>query len=147
LNRYLSLSTPNLILVAGLIFATAIAVIVSPGLFYLVLPRKLRLHEVEEAAALEFLKHEVFATRQRTGVLIYISLLERAVFVLADKGLLQKFDSKYWEGLGLKLAQDFNAHEAGRSFFAALDHMAPDFEKEFPPGADNPNELPDHLRH
>jgi putative membrane protein len=110
------------------------------------LPSKLAHEKVERAATLAFLQNEVFATRDRTGVMIFISELERAVFVLADKGLLKSFSEDYWKELGQSLASDFNADTPGLSFFAALDKMAPDLVRAFPPHEDNLNELPNTLR-
>jgi len=42
---------------------------------------------VERAARSAFLDHEVFATRDRSGVLLFLSLLERRVVVLGDVGV------------------------------------------------------------
>jgi putative membrane protein len=46
--------------------------------------------EVKQHAESLFLSHELFATRQRTGVLLFVSLFERKVFILSDKGLSGK---------------------------------------------------------
>ena len=44
-----------------------------------------------------FLEEEVFKTRDRTGVLIYVSELEHEVVVLADSGINEKVSPKDWE--------------------------------------------------
>ena len=54
---------------------------------------------VERAARTAFLEHEVFATRDRSGVLIFLSLLERRVMVLADSGIDAVVDPGAWSGI------------------------------------------------
>jgi putative membrane protein len=44
-----------------------------------------------------FLQEQVFNTRQRTGILIFISFFEHKVIVLADKGINQVVEQKVWD--------------------------------------------------
>ncbi len=111
-----------------------------------VLPSGLLQHEVEESALDAFCIEEVFATKARTGVLVFVSLLEHKVFVLADKGLSAHVSKEKWQEMGQKLAADFSAHNPGQSFFSALDMLVQEVAVHFPPCSDNPNELPNSLR-
>lgn len=43
-----------------------------------------------------FVEKEVFRTKNRTGVLIFVSFLERIVYVLGDSGINQKVEQKDW---------------------------------------------------
>jgi putative membrane protein len=52
--------------------------------------------EVEEAALTSFYRNGLNNTRDRTGILIFISVFERRAFVLADEGINAKVDSKVW---------------------------------------------------
>jgi putative membrane protein len=54
---------------------------------------------VESRAAGAFLSEEVFATAERTGILIFVSLLEHRVVVLGDSGINAKVEKKEWEGI------------------------------------------------
>ena len=47
-------------------------------------------HQVRRRALQAFVEHEVFATRERTGVLLILSLFERRVVVLGDAGINAK---------------------------------------------------------
>ena len=55
--------------------------------------------EVEEAAVTGFFRHALYKTRDATGVLIYISVFERKVWVLADHGINAKLDAGTWDGV------------------------------------------------
>lgn len=51
---------------------------------------------VHRRAMKAFVDEEVFATRDRTGILIFISLLEHRIEVLGDTGINQKVSSEEW---------------------------------------------------
>jgi putative membrane protein len=53
--------------------------------------------EVEEAAVTAFYRHRLAETRDRTGILLYVSVFERRVVVLADKGINDKVDQETWQ--------------------------------------------------
>jgi putative membrane protein len=54
---------------------------------------------VAQRAAQAFLSEEVFATRDRTGILLFISLLEHRVLVLGDAGINAKVEHADWGGI------------------------------------------------
>lgn len=53
-------------------------------------------YRVRMKALEAFVEKEVFRTKNRTGVLIFISFLERIVYVLGDSGINQKVKHKDW---------------------------------------------------
>lgn len=54
---------------------------------------------VDERAALAFIEEEVFNTRDRTGILIFISLFERRVRVLGDSGINKLVKQEEWDAV------------------------------------------------
>lgn len=44
-----------------------------------------------------FLEEEVFNTRQRTGIMIFISFFEHEVIIMADRGINKVVDQKVWD--------------------------------------------------
>jgi len=116
------------------------------ALLRLCIPSSVLHEEVEEGALRAFLHEEVFATRQRTGLLIFVSIFERGVFVLADKGFREKVDGAHWSQMAAKLARDFNRRNPGETFLEAISELTAKVEKDFPASANNPNELPNGLR-
>lgn len=112
----------------------------------LLVPKAYQQHKVEETALKVFAQEEVFATRDRTGVLILISKMEKSVFILGDKGLNSKVDPKEWSDLGQSLAKDFDQHRSGDSFLKALDGLIQRLKSDFPPRNDDSNELHNKVR-
>jgi putative membrane protein len=54
---------------------------------------------VRRRAELAFLHEEVFSTRDRTGILILVSLLERRVVVLGDAGINAAVEQREWDSI------------------------------------------------
>lgn len=53
-------------------------------------------HRVSQRASVAFLAEEVFKTRERTGILIFLSFFERRVVVLGDSGINAKVAQSEW---------------------------------------------------
>ena len=54
---------------------------------------------VGQRAAEAFLSEEVFNTKDRTGILLFLSLLEHKVVVLGDSGINAKVQQREWESI------------------------------------------------
>jgi len=68
----------------------------TPGLLRAFAPASRLRAQVERAAAGHFLSEAVHGTRERTGLLIYLSLLEEAVALVPDLGLEGRLPSAVW---------------------------------------------------
>lgn len=75
-------------LIAGA--GAALLTVVMPAFARLFLDGNRREAEVRQYAEALFLKRELFATRERTGILVLVSLFERQVIVLPDTGLAKR---------------------------------------------------------
>lgn len=96
-------------------------------------------------AAAMFYEAGIANTQAENGLLIYLSLLERRMEVIADRGILQSVPAIKWNDalFGLK--------EAGRkgqpeSLIKGLKDLGALLAEHRPPTGENPNELPDAPR-
>jgi len=94
-----------------------------------------------------FLEEEVFNTRQRTGVMIFVSFFEHEVIVMADKGISKIVDQKQWD----KIVQDLIKDIRNGRVVEALENGIKQcgdilLEKGFRKTIDDVNELRDDLR-
>lgn len=106
---------------------------------------KLRAQLVRTSAAAMFYEAGIANTRAETGVLVYLSLFERRLELLADRGVLTAVPALEWN------EQLFELHEAGRLGDAqlleeALHAMSELLAKHLPATGENPNELADAPR-
>lgn len=83
-------------------------------------PAEERELRVERRAAEAFVEREVFATRDRTGILIFLSLFERRVVVMADSGIHARVERPVWEGLADDLAAGIKAGRAAEALVEAV---------------------------
>jgi putative membrane protein len=80
---------------SGILMALCVHFI--PGLKRLLAGKEHLKDRVALKAAQAFIREEVFKTRERTGVLIYISLFERQVLVIGDTGINAKVKQTDWD--------------------------------------------------
>ncbi len=102
---------------------------------------------VRRRAAEAFLEEEVFRTRDRSGILLFLSLFERRVVVLADTGINALVEPKEWKGLCDRLAAGVRSGQPGPALVEAIDQCG-DLLRQRGVAArpDDQNELRDELR-
>lgn len=71
-------------------------------------------------AAAAFLEQEVFRTPQRTGILLFVSLLERRVVVLADSGIHARVEDGAWDAVVARIVAGIRRGEPGAALAAAI---------------------------
>lgn len=101
----------------------------------------------KKRAETAFLDEEVFNTRHRTGILIFISFFEHEVIVLADRGISKVVDQKEWDTLVQQLIEKIRMGKVTDGIEAAILRCGEILlEKGFLKTADDINELGDDLR-
>ena len=94
-----------------------------------------------------FLNEEVFNTRKRTGIMIFVSFLEHEVIVMADKGISSVVDQKEWDKVVNALISKIKIGRTAEGLEAAIKRCGEILlEKDFTIAADDVNELKDDLR-
>lgn len=132
-------------LVQALVFALVALLVWLPPVRLALTPRGLRRQRVQKAAMEQFLAKGLHVTAGRTGVLIFASLAERQVEVIADEGIYAKVEPKVWAEAVAALTRALGAGRPGEGFEEAVRLCGAVLAEHFPPDADNPNELPDVL--
>lgn len=92
-----------------------------------------------------FGKLRVWDTEHNNGVLIYLLLAERAIEIVADRGLVRHVPPEQWAGLVGGMREAFRAGRFEQGLNEAVDDVDALLRRHFPlaPGEPNPNELPD----
>lgn len=98
--------------------------------------------EVEEAAFTAFYRHGLHHTRDLTGILIYVSVYERQVQVLADKGINDKVDPSVWQEVVTMVTDGIKAGNPGEALCKGVTRCGELVETNFPIKADDTDELP-----
>jgi uncharacterized membrane protein len=90
-----------------------------------------------------FAEHGVWDTEDNCGVLIYINLAERAVDIVADRGIGRKIDPATWQAVCATMTAGFARGEFRVSTLAAIDKVHALLRAQFPAAGPRDNELPD----
>jgi putative membrane protein len=103
-----------------------------------------RRHRVDVHARSMFVERGVVTTTGRTGVLVYVSLVERAARVIADSGVTAAVPAAEW--LAAVEAVEHAARRAKATAVAhAIANLGPLLARYLPRAADDVNELPDEV--
>ncbi len=102
--------------------------------------------QVRDAARVAFVDEAVSATRERTGLLIYASLAEDRIEVLADHGLDARISAGTWNGIVARAREEAGAGHWVEQLDKVLELAAPVLAEQFPPHEDNPDEIPNRPR-
>ena len=97
--------------------------------------------EVQEAALTAFFKEELYRTRDETGILIFISVFEHRVWVLADRGINAKVDKGQWDSVVAHIVSGIkNGHQAD-AICDAVREVGEVLAEHFPVREDDVDEL------
>ncbi len=92
-----------------------------------------------------FYESGLTATRDATGVLIFISLLERRAVVLADRAIAAKLPPETWQQAVQLLVDGARRKDLAGGFVDAINHCSAILKQHFPIKPDDHNELADIL--
>lgn len=89
-----------------------------------------------------FMESGIMRTRDRTGVLIYVSVFEHRVEIIADQGIHAVVGNGYWDQQVAAIILGIRAKKAGDALCTAIAEIGSKLAVHFPPRADDTNELP-----
>jgi putative membrane protein len=113
----------------------------------LLIEQKHKDNATRQRAENAFLEEEVFNTRQRTGIMIFISFLEHEVIVMADTGISKVVDQREWDKIVINLTDFIRRDKIVEGLEGALTRCGEILlEKGFVKTPDDINELRDDLR-
>lgn len=84
-------------------------------------------------------------TQGRTGILLYLSLVERRAEIVADRAIHARVAPEIWGEAMAVLIDEVKAGRPGEGMALAVARIGAVLAQILPPGEDNPNELPDRV--
>jgi len=100
-----------------------------------------------QSAENAFLEEEIFNTRHRTGIMLFISFFEHEVIVMADRGISKVVEQREWDQIVSALITHIRSGKVVEGIEAGIKRCGEILlEKGFQKTADDINELRDDLR-
>lgn len=133
------------VVIAGLIGATI------PNLFSGLKRTLVSQRHLDQATRMRaenaFLEEEVFNTRHRTGIMIFISFFEHEVIIMSDRGISKVVEQKQWDKIVADLIANIRVGKLVEGLEGAIKRCGEILlEKGFHKTDDDVNELRDDLR-
>ena len=108
--------------------------------------KKRQQRNVEIMARALFQKGGLYHTSANIGILIYFSLLEKMVYIVADRGAQMAIPEAEWQKMTFNLQTIFNSKHPAASLLKELEKCKLIFSRYTPALENNINELPNNLQ-
>jgi putative membrane protein len=154
----LALTTPALAALLGLWLDLGLLALAQVGLFLVLLllfqsppikmwliPGTVKRLRAGRMAHEQFVRQGVHLTREHTGILLFVSLAERYVEIVADKGIHDRVAAGAWEAIVTAFTAAVRAGRVADGFVEAIEGCGELLAIHWPAGSDVINELPDPL--
>lgn len=137
-------SVQQILLVQVFVFVALYFVFSESRLRHLLVPRRVRREQAHRAAMEQFVIRGMARKENRAGVLIFVSLAEHYVRIVADVGIASKVDQAVWRGAVDALLGHIRSGDMASGFVSAIEQCGEVLSRHFPPG-DGRDELPDRI--
>lgn len=111
----------------------------------LIVPRRAMRRKVTERAVRCFMESGVYNTKDRTGILIFISALERRVELLADSGISAKIPQEKWDDIVNHIISGIKENKFVEHLSQSIRECGKLLAEHFPIKPGDVNELKDQI--
>ncbi|MCD6177641.1 MAG: TPM domain-containing protein, partial [Candidatus Cloacimonetes bacterium] len=111
----------------------------------LIVPKKIRQQKVQERAIRYFMQSGVYNTKDRIGILIFISIMERRVELLADSGINEKIPEEKWQNIVDNIITGIKQKNIAIHLTESISKCGDLLAEHFPIQANDKNELTDDI--
>lgn len=140
-----TLSLHLILSIQVLVFLAAVAIACLPGVQAALLPRAVRRALAHRAAMEQFVIRGIARTKQRTGILVFVSLAERYARIIADDGIAARVPKGHWQGAVDALIAHMRDGRVADGFIAAVEICGGVLATHFPSSGGGDDELPDRI--
>jgi len=116
-----------------------------PRLKFPFVNKRRMMHAVRERSIRAFFEKKLYKTRDENGILIFISILERKVWILGDRNIDRRIPHETWQALAREVSTGIKSGRASEALCAVIEKSGKILAEHFPKTADDVNELPDDL--
>lgn len=123
----------------------AILLQILPGVRVRLVPKRIRHRRAALVAHEQFLAQRVHMAEGHMGVMLFVSVAEHYVEVLADEGIAAKVDPSEWQKAVDDFVTEVKQGRVAEGFEAALDDIGKVLAEKAPAEGKNSDDLPNRL--
>jgi putative membrane protein len=128
-----------------IVFFALLVLLCWPRVRTALMPRRARRAAAHRVAMAEFASRGIARKKDRSGILIFVSLAERYARIIADEGIAARVPQSGWQGAVDALAAHMRDGRIADGFIAAIDLCGNELATHFPRAATSRDELPDRI--
>ena len=140
-----SMALQSMLSLQVLAFLVFLAVLGLPRVRTALIPRATRRALAHRAAMEQFVIRGIARKKDRTGILIFVSLAERYARIIADEGIAAHVPQSHWQGAIDTLVGHMRNDHIADGFIAAIETCGDVLAAHFPSTGDKRSELPDRI--
>jgi putative membrane protein len=127
------------------VFVAFALLLCLPRVRVTLIPRRARRAMASRVATEQFFTRAVSRTRDRSGILIFVSLAEHYARIIADEGIAARVPQCHWQAAVDALTAHTREGRVADGFIAAIALCSNVLVDQFPRSESSSNELPDRI--
>lgn len=144
-GRFVVWSADKIYFLQLLVFVVLALLLSLRPVRYWIVPRSIKKNWARAHALEQFAAQEMHTTQGRTGVMIFVSVVEHYAEVIADKAIYEKVPHAHWQEIVDELVACIAKKQPKKGFLVAIEQAGDLLHAHFPPGSAPENELANHL--
>jgi putative membrane protein len=145
LVAFTDLAVQRILSLQIVVFVGLCVLLCLPPVRVALMPRAARRAVAHRVAVEQFNIRGIARTRDRCGILIFVSLAERYARIIADDGIAARVPQAQWQGAVDALVAHMRDGRIADGFIAAIDICANELAAHFPRAAATEDELPNRI--
>ena len=145
LVAFTAMSVHRILLLQVIVFFALAAVLCLPRVRIALVPRAARRAVAHRVAIEQFFIRGIARKKDRSGILIFVSLAEHYARVIADEGIADRVPPSQWQDVVDTLIAHIRNGRVVDGFIAAIELCGNTLSTNFPPTDSRRDELPDRI--
>lgn len=140
-----AMTVEGILLLQALMFFLLLLLLRLPRVRTALLPAHTRRAMAHHAAMEQFMLRGIARKKDRSGILIFVSLAERYARIVADEGAAAQVPQAHWQGAVDALVSHMRAGRIADGFVGAVNLCGDELARHFPRSGSSVSELPDRV--
>jgi putative membrane protein len=128
-----------------MLFIVMTAILLLPRVRVALMPRKARRAIAHRAAMEQFAIHDLARKKERSAILIFVSLAERYARIIADDGIAARVPQSQWQAAIDALVAHMRDGRIADGFVTAIELCGDELARHFPRSDVSHDQLPDRI--